>query len=342
MQRTGLDFPVPPLVIKKGSLTRHTFRRFKTVIEIFRIQDKHAGIYICLATDINGHEYRDEITIIVEGCTDGFWGDKCDRTCDCQNGGNCSRSSGCICQLGWAGTNCSQDIQPPLFTFCPSNISQTAMTYRSHIKVTWPLPGVFDNSGLLNMTSNFDPGDVFSVGANLVIYKAKDLHGNEAECGFYVTVDNSSMITKTTIVSCLLATLLVIIGLIAVIIYFCRHRRKILLKYTLMNGQCDGKDIGKEKEYDAFVAYRGNTEEETFVYKTLIPKLEKKYGFKLNVHGKDFMPGKVFSLCWVHLQLSLLIFWMQLPTADVQSCFYHPTSSKASGVSTSWTKPTMR
>ncbi|XP_077998713.1 uncharacterized protein LOC144451688 [Glandiceps talaboti] len=258
-------------------------------IEIFFLRDHHAGRYQCLVTDINGEQYRDDITIKVTGCAVNHWGIECDQICDCQNGGNCTRSSGCVCQHGWNGRNCSLDIEPPRFTFCPRNLSQTVETDITSIEVTWPLPEVIDNSDV-NLTSNFDPGDEFTIGAHQVVYTAKDVNNNNAECRFSVFLDRKSTIGRTVIISLSIATVVVML-LFIVLGFLCfRHRRTILLKYTILTGKVDD-ELNLEKKWDAFVACKGNTEEETFVYKTLIPELEE-HGYRLNVHHKDFLPGE--------------------------------------------------
>ncbi|XP_033099724.1 uncharacterized protein LOC117103264 [Anneissia japonica] len=56
------------------------------------------------------------------------------------------------------------------------------------IAVTWQIPTVTDNSGMWNVSSNFDPGDTFDVGEYLIFYNATDPYGNEASITFTVTV----------------------------------------------------------------------------------------------------------------------------------------------------------
>ncbi|XP_077978446.1 uncharacterized protein LOC144433915 isoform X2 [Glandiceps talaboti] len=260
-------------------------------LDILSVRDNHAGRYQCLVTDINGEQYRDEITIKVTGCTVNHWGINCDRICDCQNGGNCTRSLGCVCQHGWGGRNCSIDIEPPRFTFCPSNLSQTVETDIASIEVTWPLPEVIDNSDDVNVTSNFDPGDEFTIDTHPVIYTAKDAQNNTAECRFSVFLDRNSTISRTVIISLSIAAVVAILLLVVFgFLCFC-NRRKILLKYTILTGKVDDES-SLDKKWDAFVACKGNSEEETFVYKALIPELEEKHGYTLNAHHKDFLPGE--------------------------------------------------
>ena len=44
--------------------------------------------------------------------------------------------------------------------------------------------------------------------------------------------------------------------------------------------------------YDAFISYRSSQEDQEFVLKKLLPKLEKDLGFKLCLHQRDFVVGE--------------------------------------------------
>ncbi|XP_071118241.1 toll-like receptor 1 [Haliotis cracherodii] len=49
------------------------------------------------------------------------------------------------------------------------------------------------------------------------------------------------------------------------------------------------------KEFDAFISYKSSPEDETFVYRTLYPELEKQRGSKLCLHQRDFVPGETIA-----------------------------------------------
>lgn len=43
---------------------------------------------------------------VVPACHEDMYGPDCRLSCKCQNGGVCSRFSGCHCPTGWRGQNC--------------------------------------------------------------------------------------------------------------------------------------------------------------------------------------------------------------------------------------------
>ncbi len=75
-------------------------------------------------------------------------------------------------------------------------------------------------------------------------------------------------------------------------------------------------DTALSKTYHAFVSYVSYKPDETFVYRILLPKLEKGMGFRLCVHHRDFTPGAgTFSLWQIpqsHLE-RLIITICRLP-----------------------------
>ncbi|XP_072025360.1 uncharacterized protein [Amphiura filiformis] len=54
--------------------------------------------------------------------------------------------------------------------------------------INWTVPSVSDNSGSYTLSSNYNPGDNFSLGDTRVIYTATDSSGNSVEKSFVVTV----------------------------------------------------------------------------------------------------------------------------------------------------------
>ncbi len=74
-----------------------------------------------------------------------------------------------------------------------------------------------------------------------------------------------------------------VVGLCAVLVL---RRRRDKLSRTGTVGETT-----LPKTYDAFVSYVSRKTDEHFVYKVLLPKLEKEMGFRLCVHHRDFTPG---------------------------------------------------
>ncbi|XP_020782191.1 toll-like receptor 13 [Boleophthalmus pectinirostris] len=62
--------------------------------------------------------------------------------------------------------------------------------------------------------------------------------------------------------------------------------------YIFLAWLFDSKNRQKrvEDQYDAFVSY--NTHDEAWVYRELVPHLEKEQGWRLCLHHRDFLPGK--------------------------------------------------
>ncbi|KAL9973472.1 hypothetical protein ACROYT_G019938 [Oculina patagonica] len=80
-----------------------------------------------------------------------------------------------------------KDQEPPVFTYCPDDITINDITM-DLIRVTWDWPEAVDNSGELpTFYSNRHPGEMFSVpGTHEVQAKAVDAAGNEATCNFRI------------------------------------------------------------------------------------------------------------------------------------------------------------
>ena len=45
-------------------------------------------------------------------CSTGSWGVQCNETCACltANTAECNKAIGCLCNTGWDGVDCSQDL----------------------------------------------------------------------------------------------------------------------------------------------------------------------------------------------------------------------------------------
>ncbi|XP_070543821.1 hyalin-like [Ptychodera flava] len=93
--------------------------------------------------------------------------------------------------------NCSflvqvNDTEEPNFNGCPQSIMVENDIGFESADVTWVAPEASDNSGdVVEVTSNFDPGESFSLGTFEVVYTATDSYGNVAKCCFNVTVKDS-------------------------------------------------------------------------------------------------------------------------------------------------------
>src|SRR5260221_38644 len=90
-------------------------------------------------------------------------------------------------------------VAPTFSTPCPGNIQVFTSSGSCTATATWTPPVATDNCGTVNLTSDHNPGDTFSLGITTVTYTAKDQHNNTSTCSFTVTVkDNIS----PTISSC--------------------------------------------------------------------------------------------------------------------------------------------
>lgn len=73
---------------------------------------------------------------------------------------------------------------------CPKDIKR--QTNQNEIRVTWNYPVFEDNYDKppvqLHISSNKNPGVLFSWGRHQVIYEARDRAGNKATCEFFVEV----------------------------------------------------------------------------------------------------------------------------------------------------------
>ena len=70
-----------------------------------------------------------------------------------------------------------------------SDINVNTDPSSSTARVSWQQPTVTDNSGEeVTLTSDYSPGEQFSVGTTTVTYTARDRYGNEATSQFDVIV----------------------------------------------------------------------------------------------------------------------------------------------------------
>ena len=79
------------------------------------------------------------------------------------------------------------DTEAPVLTGCPANITQQA-TQGCSTPITWNIPVASDNCSSPSLSSNFNSGDVFSLGTTTVTYTATDAIGNAVTCSFNITI----------------------------------------------------------------------------------------------------------------------------------------------------------
>lgn len=91
------------------------------------------------------------------------------------------------------------DEEPPVISGIPDDIIAQNDPGSCYVSVTWTPPTATDNKGVVSFTSNYQPGDIFSYGANQIIYTAVDAAGNSTEASFYIYVqDNEAPIFPYT------------------------------------------------------------------------------------------------------------------------------------------------
>ncbi len=75
------------------------------------------------------------------------------------------------------------DTVSPTIDSCPNSIEGC-----ENSPVTWSPPTAQDNCEIASFTSNYNSGDIFSVGLHEIEYIATDINGNTAYCNFELTV----------------------------------------------------------------------------------------------------------------------------------------------------------
>ncbi|XP_071488833.1 hyalin-like [Diadema antillarum] len=82
-----------------------------------------------------------------------------------------------------------EDNVPPQVQ-CPNDITSIVLAGTAGEVVTWNLPTVSDNSGVvIFVSSTANPGDFFPIGGTTVIYNYQDPSGNANSCSFTVTIN---------------------------------------------------------------------------------------------------------------------------------------------------------
>jgi hypothetical protein len=150
------------------------------------------------------------VTTTGDGCKAGYYGtgltmdtsgthydcDQCPNGMTTKVGPASTTIADCICIDGYApDTNGCIDNTPPTIV-CPATITrETARDYSSNLTrsftqfMTWPLPTISDNSGILPSLSepSLPMGD-FEAGTYTIDYSATDAVGLSSSCSFTVTI----------------------------------------------------------------------------------------------------------------------------------------------------------
>jgi hypothetical protein len=115
-----------------------------------------------------------------------------------------ARNNTATCQfnvLVSASNPCAGDVTPPNLT-CPANV--TVNTTNGSAAATWTAPNPTDACEPVTINATHQPGQVFLLGSTTVNYYASDRVGNQATCGFLVTVVNACLsdTIRPTITNC--------------------------------------------------------------------------------------------------------------------------------------------
>ena len=80
------------------------------------------------------------------------------------------------------------DTQSPSINNCPDDAFGIIPSGSTSVSVSWNAPTASDNSGIVTLTSNFNPGSQFDEGQTSVVYTAVDQNGLQTTCTFTVFV----------------------------------------------------------------------------------------------------------------------------------------------------------
>jgi len=83
------------------------------------------------------------------------------------------------------------DVQNPVITNTPSNITVSNDASVCGANVSWTAPTATDNCPGVTLTSSHQPGSLFSIGTTTVTYTATDVYGHTVSTSFTVTVNDT-------------------------------------------------------------------------------------------------------------------------------------------------------
>lgn len=89
--------------------------------------------------------------------------------------------------------DCTNDLTPPVFTSCPTNMSVSYGLLSFCKPVSWTNPTATDNCGISSLTKTAGPanGSCLILGSYPVTYTASDAKGNKSTCKFTITVSKT-------------------------------------------------------------------------------------------------------------------------------------------------------
>ncbi len=82
-----------------------------------------------------------------------------------------------------------EDNELPEIWDCPADIYMSTASDDCTKAISWIVPMFTDDCSAVTLSSNYEPGDVFSVGTTTVTYTGTDACGNEAVCSFDVILE---------------------------------------------------------------------------------------------------------------------------------------------------------
>ncbi|KAK6179155.1 hypothetical protein SNE40_011575 [Patella caerulea] len=95
-----------------------------------------------------------------------------------------------------------------------------------------------------------------------------------------------------TVGGCVAAVLVLFVVFIVLIYWMWKRREIVAMKIVHFFQPVEDSD---GMLFDAFISYKSHPDDEEFVLKTLLPKLEKEMKFKLCLHFRDFVVGETIA-----------------------------------------------
>ncbi|KAL8617491.1 hypothetical protein ACOMHN_062702 [Nucella lapillus] len=96
--------------------------------------------------------------VTCKACSTNQWGDNCNNTCDCRGRGTCHRVKGCVCDSGWSGVTCSDDVNECKIMAAPCPASQICGNNPGSFVCVCPSGFVKVNGTLCVGMKSFDVG----------------------------------------------------------------------------------------------------------------------------------------------------------------------------------------
>ncbi|XP_066295746.1 uncharacterized protein [Branchiostoma lanceolatum] len=128
-----------------------------SVLHINSLLPEYEGHVACVGITNNGKRYFDWVIIRIAGCKDNYYGERCDRVCDCTGLEICNRTLGCVCQ----GEGCPEPKE--------ADSTLLAISLSAAGLILLLLGAIFLLHRLNNRlrVGNIDDPEVFQLGQNL-------------------------------------------------------------------------------------------------------------------------------------------------------------------------------